>query len=377
MKITNLLFLFLCVSFMAVAQQTQYTYVTDRQFHQAEELYGYTLVPNEWEDASGSHGKLRPGEVTFSITRGYLIVTGGDAAGSYGVNRIERENGRVLRIHTLDSKDPSKQGSLKVILDDNKNIDAYIFRRSRNHDEIIYYQAGLSKTQKLKDREFFTDKNELVFSDDTEIWGSTIRPHFVLTRSKCNRLYIKDDVSLEFIEDVEVKTKPIKEEILATKPVRKKKEEVVAVEDDFSDDDLDDLEDDEETTGADIGFFRMADDVDAVSEDEEFEDEFDTPADAMPVTPAPKAKQKKEKAPKEKRSYRMILRYNEDSGGLKEETYTIKKWKRMTSQYSGDKEARYAITMDTNFGEVVVYLNDKNAVSMVEMGGNRYLMRGY
>jgi len=115
---------------MAVAQQTQYTYV---------KLYGYTLVPNEWEDASGSHGKLQPGEVTFSVTRGYLIVKGGDAAGSYGVNRIERENGRVLRIHTLDSKDPSKQGSLKIILDDNKNIDAYIFRRSRNHDEIRFF----------------------------------------------------------------------------------------------------------------------------------------------------------------------------------------------------------------------------------------------
>jgi len=234
--------------------------------------------------------------------------------------------------------------------------------------------------QKQKDRDFFTDKNEVVFADDTEIWGNTIRPHFVLTRSKCNRLYIKDDVSIEFIEDVEVKIKPVKEEIIAVKPVKKKKqeEEVVAVEDGFSDDDLDDLEgDEEETTGADIGFFRMADDAEELPEDEEFEDEFDTPADAMPVAKAPKARQKKEKAPKEKRSYRMVIRYNEDSGSLKENTYTIKKWKRMASQHSGDKETRYAITMDTNFGEVVVYLNDSNAVSMIEMGGNRYLMRGY
>jgi len=377
MKVTNLLFLFLCIGSMVVGQQTQYTYVTDRQFHQAEELYGYTLVPNEWEDSSGSHGKLNPGDVTFSITRGYLIVQGGDAAGSYGVNRIERENGRVLRIHTLDSKDPSKQGSLKVILDDNKNVDAYIFRRSRNHDEIIYYQAGLSKAQKQKDRDFFTDKNELVFSDDTEIWGNTIRPHFVLARGKSNRLYIKDDVSMEFIEEVEVKIKPVKEEVIAKKPPKKKKqEEVVAVEEDLFDDELDDLEDDNETTGADVGFFRMADGEEEIPEDEEFEDEFDTPADAMPVKAA-KAKQKKEKAPKEKRSYRLVFRYNEDAGSLKEEVYTIKKWKRMTSQQSGDRESRYAIMMDTNFGEVTVYLNDRNAVSMVEMGGSRYLMRGY
>jgi len=73
----------------------------------------------------------------------------------------------------------------------------------------------------------------------------------------------------------------------------------------------------------------------------------------------------------------MVLRYNEEAGSLKEEVYTIKKWKRMTSQLSNDREARYAITMDTNFGEVTLYLNDSNAVSMVEMGGNRYLMRGY
>ncbi len=358
---------------MAVAQQTQYTYVTDRQFYQAEELYGYTLVPNEWEDASGSHGKLHPGEVTFSITRAYLVVQGGDVAGSYGINRIERENGRVLRIHTLDSKDPSKQGSLKVILDDNKNIDAYIFRRSRNHDEVIYYQAGLSKTQKQKDRDFFTDKNELVFSDDTEIWGSTVRPHFVLTRSKSNRLYIKDDVSMEFIEDVEIKTKPVKEEIIAKKtPKKKQKEEVAVVEEELFEDELDDLEDDNETTGADLGFFRMADGEEA-PEDEEFEDEFDTPADAMPVK-TPKAKQKKEKAPKEKRSYSMVLRYNEEAGNLKEEVYTIRKWKRTTS---GNRESKYAIVMDTNIGEITIYLNDKNAVSMLEMGDSRYLMRGY
>lgn len=378
MKFTNLLLLFLFLGFTAVAQQVQYTYVTDRQFHQAEELYGYTLVPNEWEDASGSHGKLSPGEVTFSVTRGYLVIQGGEIAGSYGVNRIERENGRVLRVHTLDSKDPSKQGSLKIILDDNKNIDAYIFRRSRNHDEIIYYQAGLSSSQKLKDKTFFTDKNEVVFEDDSQIWGSTIRPHFVLTRSKCNRLYIKDDVSFEFIEDIEIKTKPVKEELIVQKtPKKKKQEEVVAVEEDFEDDDLDDLEDDE-TTGADVGFFRMAnDDNEELPEDEEFEDEFDTPADAMPTPKAAKAKQKKEKVPKEKRSYRMILRYNEESGGLKEETYAIKKWQRLTSQHNGDKEARYAIEMDTNFGEVTVYLNGSNAVSMIELGGNRYLMRGY
>lgn len=358
---------------MAVAQQ-QYTYVTDRQFLQADELYGYTLVPNEWEDSSGSHGKLRPGEVTFGITRGYLLVKGGEAAGSYGINRIEKEGGRVLRIHTLDSKDPSKQGSLKIVLDDKNNIDAYIFRRSRNHDEIIYYQAGLSSGQKQKDRDFFTNKNELVFEDDTQIWGNTIHPHFILTRSKCNRLYIEDEFSMEFIEDIEIKTRPEKE-VLATKPAKKKKqaEEVAVAEEDLFEDELDALEDDE-TTGADIGFFRMADGEEELPESEEFEDEFDTPADAMPVQ---KAKQKKIKAPKEKRSYRMVLRYSEESGGLKEEVYTVKKWKRMTSQMSGDKEARYAITMDTNFGEVVLYLNDRNALSMVEMGGNRYLMRGY
>jgi len=195
---------------------------------------------------------------------------------------------------------------------------------------------------------------------------------------KCNRLYINDDVSIEFIEDIEIKTKPVKEEVLAKKPPKKKKqEEVVVAEEDLFDDELDDLEGDSETTGADVGFFRMADGEEELPEDEEFEDEFDTPADAMPKPKAPKMKQKKEKGPKEKRSYRMVLRYNEQPGDLKEEVYNVKKWKRMTSQLSSDREARFAITMDTNFGEVVLYLNERNAVSMIELGGSRYLMRGY
>lgn len=378
MKIANLLFLFLFISLTVVAQ-TNYTYVTDRQFIEPNELYGYTLVPNEWEDASGSHGKLRPGEIAFSITRGYLMVKGGEAAGSYGISRIEKESKRIMKVHTLDSKDPSKQGSLKIVFDDNQNIDAYIFRRSRNHDEIIYYQAGLSSSQKQKDKQFFTNRNQLVFEDDSQIWGNTIRPHFVLTRSKCNRLYIKDDVSIEFIEDIEIKEKPVKE-VLTKTPKKKKQEEVVATaEEDLFEDELDDLEDDE-TTGADIGFFRVMDDEKEVPEDEEFESDFPT-AEETPAPKAQKAKQKKEKAPKEKRTYSMVYRYNAQQDGgavdIKEEVYTIKKWKRLTSQHGGDRESRYVITLTTNVGDIMLYLNERNAVSMIELGGNRYLMKGY
>jgi len=379
MKNANLLFLFLFISF-TLAAQSDYTYVTDRQFNEPGELYGYTLMPNEWEDASGSHGKLSPGEVAFTITRGYLTVKGGEAAGAYGISRIEKESNRIMKVYTLDSKDPSKQGSLKIVLDDNRNIDAYIFRRSRNHDEVIYYQAGLSSSQKQKDQQFFTNRNQLVFKDDSQIWGNTIRPHFVLTRSKCNRLYIEDEVSIEFIEDIEIKEKPVKE-VLAKKSKKKKKEEVVAVaEEDLFDDDLDDLEDDE-TTGADIGFFRAMDDEKEVSEDDEFESDFPTTAAETPAPKASKGRQKTPKAPKEKRTYSMVYRYNTQSGGgaadIKEEVYTIKKWKRLASQQSGDRESRYVVTLTTNAGDVMLYLNERNAVSMLEIDGNRYLMKGY
>jgi len=98
MKLTNLLLLFLCLGLTAMAQEkARYTYVTDKVFHQGSELYGYTLVPNEWEDASGSHGKLAPGEVAFSIFRGYLVVKGTKSEGSYSINRIEKEGNRMLK----------------------------------------------------------------------------------------------------------------------------------------------------------------------------------------------------------------------------------------------------------------------------------------
>jgi len=102
-------------------------------------------------------------------------------------------------------------------------------------------------------------------------------------------------------------------------------------------------------------------------------------------TKTPKAaKAAKEKAPKEKRSYKVIYKHNEWVGDSedgymdeKEDELVIKKWKRLTSRYDGDKNTRYVLEITTSKGEIFLYMNEKNAVSMLEFQGNRYLMRGY
>ncbi len=389
---TKILVLFLLVAFALQAQpKIHYSYVSDRKFTQPNELYGYTLSPNEWEDANGRKGKLYPGEVQFSIVRGYLKVKGGQAEGLYGINRIEQESKRIIRVSLLDAKDPANQGSLKVILDDNSYIDAYIFRRSRNSDEIIYYQKGLTARQKDFNKEFFTDENELVLAEDSDLWGKTIRPFFVLTRSSCNRIYPADSVSFRFIEDVVVKTKPEKEEktdkvkIAIPKPDKKKgkkEEEELAKEDEFEN------EFEDEGNDNPFGFRVVKDDkpekIEETTESTEEESTEEESTEIVEETTIDKPKAPKEKAPKEKRTYRMVYKYNvwvgdETDGYLdeKEEEMVVKKWKRLTSRASGDKDTRYVLEVTTGKGTVFVYMNERKAVSMIEIDGNRYLMRGY
>ncbi len=382
-------FLFLGLSVQA-QKKVYYTHVSDRKFTEPHELYGYTLIPNEWEDANGRRGKLAAGEVKFSIVRGYLRVVGGKAEGMYGINRIELEGRNVIRVSLLDAKDPANQGSLKVIIDDNQYIDAYIFRRSRNADEIIYYQKGLSARQKESNKEFFTDENELILAEDADLWGKTIRPFFVLTRSICHRLYPQDSVSFQFIEEIVVKEKPKKEEKpIAAKPAKKEKKKGAKKVEEEEDEFEDEFEDEQEEE--DFGFFKVVDEEEAALEqaieEETTEETEEAVEEETPVenkTEAKASKVAKEKAPKEKRSYKVIYKHNEWVGDSedgymdeKEDELVIKKWKRLTSRYDGDKNTRYVLEITTNKGEIFLYMNEKNAVSMLEFQGNRYLMRGY
>jgi len=181
-----------------------------------------------------------------------------------------------------------------------------------------------------------------------------------MNRSKCGRIYPSDNVSVEFIETIEIKEVP--EQQLFARQSRKgqKKAEKEKAPQPLFDDELDELEDDE--TDADYGFFQNDNQTANPEVAEESEKKI--------------VKEKKEKAPKEKRTYSIVYTYHEAGGGAKKQTAIVKKWQRLASQ-DGGKAARYAIKFDTNSGDVMVYLNDKNAVSAVEIDDNRYLMRGY
>lgn len=385
MKLTkNLLPLFLLFGLTATAQnKAEYTYVTDKAFSQPSELYTYILMPNEWENPSGDHGKIAPGEVSFGIFRGYIIAKGIKEAGSYSISRMTKEGKRVIRITTLDPTDPSKQGSLKIILDDNQHIDAYIFRPSQNHDETIYYQAGRSAQEKLKNETYFTDKNELIIEDDMQIWGSTIHPFFELNRAGSGRIYASDNVSFEFIEEIEIKEQPVSEAMLARRAKREQKQQAKAKQEEaataFFDEDLDELEEDE--TDADFGFFQKEEgsdsDLDSDSDAEILETASPEAAPDEAEPQAIKVKDKKVKAPKEKRTYKIIYTYLDKQYGAKKQTLNVKKWNRLTSQHSGDIENRYVIEFATNSGDLKVYLNENNAVSSIDIADSRYLMRGY
>ena len=159
--------------------QESYSFISDKKFDDVRSLLGYRFVPNEMEIRNVTKRNLRAGEVAFGITQGNLYVEGEGIKGVYNINNTQpAEYGFILTL--INASDPSMQGHLKVILNDRKEADALIFKRSPKEKEIIYFQAEINDTQKERETAYFTDKNELIIPHGDSIWGKTIRPFLAI-----------------------------------------------------------------------------------------------------------------------------------------------------------------------------------------------------
>jgi hypothetical protein len=313
------LYLFIFTTSFSFAQKSL-TYISDRKFNDPTDLLGYNFRPTMMEIKDVKKQNLVPGSYAFGITQNNLYVEGEGIAGVYSVNSINStEFGYKMAL--MNARDPTLQGHLKIIVNKKHEVEALVFLRSNKDKETIFYIANIPPDFQKKEAAYFTDKGEKIFFHPDSLWGKTIRPFLIIHQEERvqERVEMKDSISVQFVEKVTIIDK--------TKKKNKDKE------------------------GKDTIAFKDA-------------------------PPKPEAK-KDIKIVKEHFVYlRAILKYQDGTVEDKETEYKIKNYSLKEDKrvdYEGD---RYLILLETNKGDMNIFLNGDKAVNSIEFGHKIYYVRG-
>ena len=322
------IYLLLFFASTSLFAQKSYSYITDRKFSDPEDLLGYNFRPSMKEIKDVSKININPGAVAFGVTQNNLYVEGDGIQGVYNLNNINpTEYG--FKLLFMNARDATIQGHLKVILNKNKFVQAVVFQRSTKEKEMIFYLPEVPKEMFDKEKKYFTDKNELNFIHQDSIYGKAIRPFFIMHQAKRTqeRLEMKDSCVIFFTEKVTIIDKT------------KKKDKVSIAKDS-----LENLKNN--PTGA-----------------------------VMPPKPIDK---KNIKIIKEHFvTIRQIAKYEDGNVEDKSIEYTIKNASLKEDKTVDIEGDRFLLLLETNKGEIQIFLNGNKMVNTVDAFGKTYLVRGY
>lgn len=319
-----------CLASEANAQFDTYTYVTDRRFTDPTDLLGWQFRPNELEIPEERKSALSPGDYRFGITQNNLFVEGPDIAGVYSINNINpTEYGYMLLL--MNARNPTLQGHLKVVLNDRRQADAVIFKRSPREKEMVFWLPLLSERDYRAEAEWFTDRRELFLPATDSLWGTEIRPFLLLDglEGKQQRLTVDDSTYFRFSREIAYTVKDKK---------KRKKGEVSLV---------DSLGLTAEDLLADSTLREEA----GVTVEERIADFL-----------------------------RFKTRLIYDDGGTKwvEEEHEIREVTERSDRKSGEADDKYEWEIELKNGERLgLYLDFQRHVSALVRGNQRFLMRGY
>ncbi len=315
-------------SLLLPAQSAYFSYVSDRRFLTVTDLFGYAFRPNEMMIKDEMQREIAAGSYSFGITPANLYVDGADIKGVYTINNINpTEYGFQLLL--MNARDPTLQGHLKVILNDQAQVDALIFKRSPKEKEIIFYQKVIPEALKVKESAYFTDRNEWEVPHTDSLWtGKVFRPFLRMhgTERIQERLQMNDSTSVAFYEVVRIIDKSRK------KP---------------------------EATGDTIA---MA--VDTTLRD----------SAAVSNVESEKVKIIRERFVR----YRTIQEYEEGRKEDKTWEFQVSGVSEKESKNEGSAEDRFQITLKTTKGEeILLFLNQKRMLTVVQISDKRLMARGY
>jgi hypothetical protein len=195
-----------CVSLFATLgnAQSHYSYISDRKFRSITDLIGFTFCPNEMEVKDVSKNHVQAGRYSFGITQNNLYVDGEGIKGVYSVNNMTPTK-FGYQLHLMNANNPTLQGHLKVFLNDRKEVDALMFKRSQKDKEAIFYQSEIPADLSEREDKFFTDRNELEIKQIDSLWGKIIRPFLMVDENHVQeRFRINDNVNFEFSEKITI-----------------------------------------------------------------------------------------------------------------------------------------------------------------------------
>ncbi len=206
MKKTIAFLFFVSFSLMASAQNAKvYTYHNDHKVWNTDDVIGCTFVPTEREISDGKGGmagratRLGAGEVVIKVMRDYLYVTQNGAEVKFSVNQITTEK-YGFKLALMDAQNPSLQGHLKIVRDENKYVRDLIFKRSREEKEIVFRQAEPDKRTEQAYAKDFTHKDSIKLETKEAFWKKSFKPFFQVSGEQ-TRLYKDDEVVISFTQD--------------------------------------------------------------------------------------------------------------------------------------------------------------------------------
>lgn len=353
----KLLTLFILLSFGLQAQKEHFSYITDKRFWEPNMLYGYKFNPNVKETLDGDKKKLRPGEYSFTYSGNYLYVKGAGIEGVYSVNNImPAEYG--YKMNLMNARDPSIQGHLKMILNDIAQVEAMVLKRSRKEQEIIFLLPTITSELNKKESKYFTDIGDFEMEEKDSLWGKKIYP-FIVDSENMYRFQMQDSTYFEFIETYKVidKRKPIKP--AKSKKGKKKKGKGKS---DETEEEIELEEEMDEETEADT----IPDLVDLTGMSKE---ELEAYAETDP------------KVKLEKEFFIILNSFEDQDDGTRKLTeieFKIKKMDEKEDTAAGKGEERFQVdfTIDGN-KHIYMYLLKDRTVSSIQLGQDKFLMRGH
>lgn len=328
--------LLLAASLGPVFGQKGLSFVNDRRFKDPSDLLGFNFRPAEKEiKGSSPKAAIKPGSVSFGITRSKLFVEGEGIGGVFDINQINSVD-FGFKLTWLDARNPAESGHLKIILNPRGEADALVFKKGAKAPEIIFFLADLPEELGKKESKFFTDKGELILQNKDSLWGKTIRPFHRLHQNLGiqERLTMADSTSLFFFETVEIidKTKKKKESGKKAEATQKPENQSVAT-------------------------------------------------DSTAVVAADSTAPDPKKIKIIKRHFvriKGLYKYEDGSQQLKTDEFEIKNVAWREDKNSIDPDDHFLLEIELEKHEpLLLYLSAKQAVSYLEFDGLTYLMRGF
>lgn len=326
---TNLVLFFLTFATLAKAQ---YTYITDRRFFEPADLVGYDFKPSMKEIPNVRQEEIDPGEYSFGITFNNLYVKGEGIEGVYNINNMMPEE-YGFKLLLMNARDARLQGHLKVIQNKYGMVEAVIFKRSPNEEEIIFYLPAIPGKLKDMEKEYFTDRGELVIESTDSLWGKKFYPFLrIHTDARVQeRLRMGDSTSISFIKTITIEEKDKKK--------KKSKDEPGAEAD---------------TLAVDLSEM--------------------TPADSLANDPDKKVKIIEEYFV----VVRSIIQFEDGVREDKTWEYPVKRVSEKEDKAAGQMEERFQWEFINDKKEpILLYLNGDYTVSSMHIGQKTYLMRGF